>query len=499
MNEEFKKFKNRILRHAIIESVVAGLAAGLIVVAAILLPLSLNFIYINAGIYVAAGVGTALVVGGVTFLLLRPNDKKVARRLDRDLALNEKAQTMVAYRSSQDSMALIQREDASGRLASAGVASVPFRRLWQCIAAAAVAVALFAASLTVALLSEPRPAAAEEYTPTRQRIYALYDLIDSVEGNTRFTDECKSAITGQIYTILELIYDEENDLPLTVPAERQIEVAVNAMVNIDIAVEEMIDADAFGLAFSEATEETLLSDMGIHIASLTVDTTRQGFSSIKSRLYADSVDPVPADISQYSALISQCAEACLSVNATLYNAFVALSDGLSEIAGYSAGTGEDAAQLAARVNDALDDVIDEASIVIGGEVGNQASVRSDGRGVIYRIQSILDIPDEYMPELTAVVEDVVSEPENPGGEEEEDPDEGGGGSGETVFPGDDVIYGYSDEDEAYGYYEYGELLNKYQGIADRFKEDGNLSEEYIAFLNNFYNALRNGELPGLQP
>lgn len=494
MNEQFRKFKNKMLRHAVIESVVAGLVAGLIVVAAILLPVSLNFIQINIGIYFAAGIGAAVAVGGVTFLIVRPSDKKVARRLDKDLALNEKVQTMVAYASSQDSMAVIQRGDASDRLAAAGTKAVAFKRLWLNIAAAAVAVILFVSSVVVAVLIKPRPAAAEEYTPTRYKIDALRDLVIYVNDSGRkFDDECKATITGEINNIIDLFYDEETDTILTVTVEEQVKVATTAMVNIDLAVEKMINADEFGLAFSAGTEDTMLSDMGMHIASLTVDTTRQEFSSLKLKLLADESSPLPEAVATYSGLINDCASAAGNGdNAVLYGAFIALSEELGEVSGYQSQGGETPAEFAERVNAAVNDIVDAASIIVVAEVNNQATIRSDGRNnVIYRIQSILEIPDDQMPELSEVVSDVQTDPETPGEGEEDKPPEGGGGSGETVFPGDDVIYGYSDKDEAYGYYEYGEILNGYEEMFNHYKDEGTLSDEYIAFLERFFNSLRN--------
>ena len=79
MNDDFKKFRSKIIAHAVIESVIAGLSAGLIVVAALLLPLTLTGITVSAGIYVGAGLGMFVIVGGLTFVLIRPTEKRIAQ------------------------------------------------------------------------------------------------------------------------------------------------------------------------------------------------------------------------------------------------------------------------------------------------------------------------------------------------------------------------------------------------------------------------------------
>ena len=128
MNDDFKKFRSKIIAHAVIESVIAGLSAGLIVVAALLLPLTLTGITVNAGIYVGAGLGMFVIVGGLTFVLIRPTEKRIARRVDTELAMHEKVQTLVAFSSSNEPMAVIQRDDANSRLAAAGTKKIKFKR-----------------------------------------------------------------------------------------------------------------------------------------------------------------------------------------------------------------------------------------------------------------------------------------------------------------------------------------------------------------------------------
>ena len=116
MGESFKKIKSKYFKGAIILSVIIGVCAGLIAVGAVMLTLKLNKIVINGGYYALIAVGTAGIVGALFFLILRPTDKRVAKRLDRDYALGERVQTMVEFSQSFDDMAVLQRNDTSERL-----------------------------------------------------------------------------------------------------------------------------------------------------------------------------------------------------------------------------------------------------------------------------------------------------------------------------------------------------------------------------------------------
>ena len=64
------------------------------------------------------GIGSAvtLVVGMAFFLIKRPTDKRVAKRLDISFGLNEKVQTMVAFRDEEGAMIEIQRNDTESIL-----------------------------------------------------------------------------------------------------------------------------------------------------------------------------------------------------------------------------------------------------------------------------------------------------------------------------------------------------------------------------------------------
>ena len=116
MNEIFKKLKRKKFLTAACIAAGTGVAAGLIAAGSVLLALKLSEININAGWYVLIGLGVAAIAGGVAFWVLLPTDKKVAKEIDREHALNEKVQTMVAFAGDDGDMVELQRQDAEEKL-----------------------------------------------------------------------------------------------------------------------------------------------------------------------------------------------------------------------------------------------------------------------------------------------------------------------------------------------------------------------------------------------
>ncbi len=116
MKGSFEKIKKSAFYAAIVKSVVVGCSIGLIAVGAVLLPLKLNAVNINPVYYVLIGVGTALLCGGLTFLIVRPTEKKLAKLLDRKYVHGERVQTMVEYRDREGEILSLQREDAEQKI-----------------------------------------------------------------------------------------------------------------------------------------------------------------------------------------------------------------------------------------------------------------------------------------------------------------------------------------------------------------------------------------------
>lgn len=116
MGENFEKIKKKTLQSAVIKCVVCGVSFGLFAAGAALLTLKLIGIYLAFYYYVAIGAGVALLVGGLSFLIFKPNEKRLAKNLDEEYGLQEKVQTALVYSQTSGAVIDMQRRDADARL-----------------------------------------------------------------------------------------------------------------------------------------------------------------------------------------------------------------------------------------------------------------------------------------------------------------------------------------------------------------------------------------------
>ena len=489
MDAQFRKFKNRIILHSAIESAVAGLAAALIVVAAILLAATLNHLGLNVGIYIGAGLGAFVLAGGITFALLWPTDKKIARRVDKELAMNEKVQTMVEFSSSQDSMAAIQREDTSARLGAAGAKSIRFKRVWQCAVASVVSVGLFAASLVAFIIvGGPVPVNADLSLWDLTR---LRNLISQVEDSD-LDEEPKAVTLKELHALEDFIYDETTGTYKTVSEEDLIAEVVDSMIAIDAAVDNVITAEPIGLSLNEKCTNEEFSYLGLHIAALNTVTTRSSFTQFKVNLYDDAfAESTLADavalISEYSAQIYAGLDGLSSYSGEiLYTSLAALADGFDSAVAL-AGDGQDE-DLLPDVLSAARSAIDSCSGTVIIELADQSLDRQIGEQIIYDLQDIFDIPDGAMPDLGEPVTDMLPDDDNDGENDPDDGGDGGAGRGDTLWGDDSIIYDQTSDD----YTAYGDVFNRFSAIITELAQSGDLSEELMDLINIYYDMLASG-------
>ena len=206
MNEDFNRFKKRVWRDVFIKCGVAGLAAGFFAVAVVLLALRLSEIHLFWAIYVLIAVGGCALGFGVAFLLLRTDDSKIAKRLDAELGLKERAQTAFYYQNESGDMIEAMCKDAGVVLASIPTKMLPFKNLAVTIALSCV-LAGSAGGLPLIMAMTPsaedrNPAATTPVEPPRKvtdwEWEALDELIAYVKASKKADSYVKTGATEQL-------------------------------------------------------------------------------------------------------------------------------------------------------------------------------------------------------------------------------------------------------------------------------------------------------------
>ena len=112
--ESFKKFKKKIVLETFIKCLSISISFGLLTFSAPYLYIKLNEIEFNSLFLILIGLGISLVLFIILYLIKKPNDKMIAIRLDNELDLNEKVQTMVEYREKDNFKSIEDIKNVSG-------------------------------------------------------------------------------------------------------------------------------------------------------------------------------------------------------------------------------------------------------------------------------------------------------------------------------------------------------------------------------------------------
>ncbi|MBR5124574.1 MAG: hypothetical protein IKU90_05525, partial [Clostridia bacterium] len=129
-----------------------------------------------------AGIAAAVAMA-VTFLLLLPTKKRVARRIDRHLALGEKVQTMIEFANDPSDMAALQRADTDRILTAAPRRRVKGVCTWLFATLPVVACLTLCGTILIPAQEPPAPPPVidSNFSMTPWQEQALKDLIEKVK------------------------------------------------------------------------------------------------------------------------------------------------------------------------------------------------------------------------------------------------------------------------------------------------------------------------------
>lgn len=215
MDANFKKFKRKVWFDILVKCACWGLAAGLTALVAVILPCKLYGINIWWLYYVLIAFGGIVIGGGTAFLFLRTNDKKIAKRLDAELNLNERVQTAYAYRGEESDILDLQRGNTSAVLGGISVRALPFKNIVATVLCGVIALAdIVALPLILNFVpsvhaeSEKQEPAPEPPRPvTDWEWAALDDLIDYVKASKKADAVVKTGIVLELEGLKSILLD----------------------------------------------------------------------------------------------------------------------------------------------------------------------------------------------------------------------------------------------------------------------------------------------------
>lgn len=501
MSEEFVKIRKKRFVTAVLQSVGFGVSAGLFFAGALLLALKLSEIEIHFGYYILAGCVAALLVGGLLFLILRPTDVKIAKRLDRDYSLSEKIQTMVEFSGNDEGMVRLQRENASECLQTLPRKKINPAKLWHYAAIPLVAVALFVSAVAI-----PAKTVQSEYIPpfnyTDRQRESLKQLVADVnrsnlsDANKQFVSSAIEDLSDTLETV-DNVPDMKSAVITSVAVIDAVLYTANSFDNaaaafdsteegkgnkyLSTALEESVMTFRAGSSrFTlyeqvEAAEKQFEDSIGGTLA-LNLDEWRKTFEVNIEDGVAELITAAAENVKDNISHLESADAITLALDAfalSLEGICVSIDSGINDVAVQtrlnSAFTTLKSDLLVALIPQTLNCIMDEY--------------------VRIRIASVFGLALNELPALFSGVKgDPGTSYEPPKDDDDDKSQEGGYGKGDNIYGGDDYIYHPQTGELS----PYGDHLEDYYSKARELLEDDSIPENVKKYIEEYFNILYRG-------
>ncbi|MGN0812286.1 MAG: hypothetical protein ACI4MQ_02100 [Candidatus Coproplasma sp.] len=204
MTDNFKVVKNKYIIMAVVAAVALGVFCGVITACSLLLAFKLSEIELLWVYYVLIGAAVAACCAVPFYFLLRPNDRKLAAKLDKQYSLNQKVQTMVEFAGAEGAMVTLQREQTNEALAVAAKARPDFKGLIKFVFIPVMAVAI--ACVSIIIPAKKTTVVQPGFTLTDVQRKAVDNLIEDV-NSSKLSQGLKVATTTALSELVVKLED----------------------------------------------------------------------------------------------------------------------------------------------------------------------------------------------------------------------------------------------------------------------------------------------------
>ena len=448
-----------------IRAVLFGLSLGAMTLAVLWLLDKMSATDPNLMGYALPAAVVAAVGLIVMLLILLPTKKRIARRVDKHLALGEKVQTMLAFRKDESPMAQLQRMDTDRILQETPRRKVKGVCTWLFVVIPVVACLSVVGTILVPAKQppEPPPVVENNFSMTPWQEQALKDLIEKVKTSD-MESEPKEGVVKQLESLLiklKSIRKEGAMKEAVISCIEGIHKVVSTHNTYDLIAEAMF-----------ASPSDSIGDLGGAVNSLQSLLIGEWMNTTKTALLEKNETATVLATGITRALTLSNVEAENEVHIALMAFTLQLT-----------ALGEDASE------EEIGTVFAEAEQALNSALFLQATNEDVEDDTIYTLLSIFGIKASEVPEH------VFNDPEDPRGEEDYEPDDdldhinsGGLGSGEMIFGSNDTIY----DPDSESYIPYHEVIDGYYARITELLVDGNLPHELEEALTDYFAILFDG-------
>lgn len=510
MSENFKKIKKKYTIIAIVAGIVLGVCCGVAVTCALAVAFkrcAIDFfwaLYIPIALVLSAGFGAAFC------FLLRPTDKKVAKKLDKQFALREKTQTMVEFSTADGAMATLQREQTDEALGEVAKKRVDLNWLWKfafipVIALAMLFVGIFVPAKKSVVVDPP-------YNMTEAQKTALSNLIENVQSSNLSVD-LKTSSVEVLNGLMDGLEKEQPQSVMKRAVLSAIKIVDSTVANAnsyaklrsslaggDDNLVALGDSLAYGATFFYSKSSPVTSFDGVkayeQLADESISEILKGWSAKFMEQFAtkadENSDPVPIAGAEASAKLYTFAAA---LNARLAGSEYAPkgTEGEKTDSLYAALSSLANGQL--YLTGKYSNV--SAAAYYGSINSNCTSFVGDAVKALVA-QSYNCMMDEYIRNSLARIfginrseigdSEAIVRPEDKNNNDPDNPNSGSPGGGEIIVGGDDLVLDVDTGELV----PYGTLLEKYYRAVTDHIESGACGDEIALYIRQYFALLTSG-------
>lgn len=478
MGQGYQKFKQRMMLAALWRSVLPGVSLALGIFALLFVLYKQLILPLSPLFGALIGIGCGLLLWVVLFLALYPYKKRLARKLDRELALREGVQTMLAFAHAQDDIAVLQREQTDAKLRALPAKKLKIKHVWTCLVCLVLAIGLTVTAFAIpAKQPEPPPAPVDPpFELGEWERIALRELIEEVQSSA-MTERAKTETVASLQALLEALQNTKTQ-------GRMKTLVVDTVLAVRGFVKDVVTWRSFSLIMNESGSPHTRA-LALAFANPEQTAFKQALGGIAQeiceiddkQLFLETVHVFSDELKMVLRNAGVCEQDALYVEMeALSNAFVEAADKV-EIQNFSVKVGHE------LITKAFDTAYESMIKVLAQQQYDaEMGVRVETR--------LLEIFGLDLQDIPGSEEDAEQGPQTPGDYEEDDDDnqnitDGGIGSGELILGSQDVIY-----DPIRGeYVKYSEVIDTYNAIFIEKKIDGVLSDEVAALIEAYFSAL----------
>ena len=483
MSKNFLELKRKILFAIFAKALILGLSSGLLVGSTIALVQKLVTGKIGYLICVLVALGTVLLAGGILILVNYPTEKRIARKIDEGLALNEKVQTMVAFREDDGTIVQMQRDNTDEILSRVKLKNLAKKTIWLNLVVPIIAIAVLIVAIVIPpkQIEPPNPGGSNEqedpdFDITKIQAQELKDLIEYVKGSN-MEEAPKQIIVAELESLLDYLENGE-EIKVSEMKEKVIAVIVKTRGTLDDTnTADDISYELYG------NGNELISTLAIAIKELHGVKLDIALDAMKETLpNTITKDELKAKCLEYSSLIKNALSASEVKNTDiLFVALLHFANNLEDIAGKIDTT-------------AMNDIQNELSVTFENakiDIKTALGIQSNNKDVAETVEEeLISIFNISLSEIPAYDDDDYFEPtEAPS--EDKPPEQGEGGG----YGGGDMLYGSNDKiyDPVTGkFVEYGTLIDDYLAKVTEQVRDGKVPPELEDFINDYFATLYGG-------